>query len=859
MNRKKSGIVRLLRFFRRRLLYAVLVVLGCLSCLLLNPVQAVSPTPGSMLGEGAIAKATLDRGQALYENGQFSEAAQVLRQVADNASSTEEQVIALRNLALVYRQLGQWAQAEGAIAEAQSVLTRASVPNSDRLQAQLWDVEGSIQLDQGQGKAAITTWQQAIDRYTDLALVDAALQTQINQAQAMQQLGFHRQAVTTLTPVVDALASQPNSLTEAVALRTLGDSLLQTGSLSEAETVLASSLAMAQALPDPAAVSAAALSLGNLKAAQEDYDAALEFYDQATTNAGDSLVQTQARLNRLKVLVETDQTAAAQALWSSIQADLNALPPTQAVLLAKVNLAQTLIKMGVTSNPSPRQIGEGLATTLRQAQALGDSRSESLATGTLGHLYETQAQWTDAETLSRKALAQAQTIDAADIAYQWQWQLGRIYKAENKSSQAIAAYGGAVDTLQGLRTDLVAVNPAVQVSFQENVEPIHREFVALLLDPSRQATEADLEKARNTIESLQLAELDNFFREACLDAADVDIDQLDQRAAVVYPVILADRLEVILSLPDQPLRHYASPVTAGDLDQTIAQLQQFLVLRVGLQYLPPARQLYDWMIRPIAADLAASPVDTLVFVLDGELRNIPMAVLNDGEQFLLEQYNLALTPGLQLVSPKPIQTQALRVLTGGLSEARQGFSALPNVVQEVETIESTVPSAAVLLNETFTTKTLADSLNYQGAPIVHLATHGKFSSSSDETFVLTWDDRLTITDLNDLLQRSEFNQAGPIELLVLSACQTATGDKQAALGLAGMAVRSGARSTIATLWQVNDEATALLMTELYDTLAKGQITKAEALRQAQLKVLREPQFRQHPFFWAPYVLVGNWL
>jgi CHAT domain-containing protein len=370
-----------------------------------------------------------------------------------------------------------------------------------------------------------------------------------------------------------------------------------------------------------------------------------------------------------------------------------------------------------------------------------------------------------------------------------------------------------------LRTDLVAVNPAVQFSFQESVEPIHRELVSLILSPEREASAADLETARETIEALQLAELDNFFREACLDATAVDIDRLDQRAAVIYPVILSDRLEVILSLPDQSLQHYATPVSASDFNQTIESLQQFLVLRVGNQYLPYSQQLYDWLIRPLVADLSASPVDTLVFVLDGELRNIPMSALHDGEQFLLEKYNLALTPGLQLVNPRPLQSQTLRVLTAGLSESRLGFSALPNVINEVNQIQSTVPTAAVLLNETFTVKALSDSLTVEGSPIVHLATHGQFSSSNQDTFVLTWNDRLNINTLNDLLQTSELNENGPIELLVLSACETATGDKQAALGMAGMAVRSGARSTIATLWQINDEATAELMSALYQQLA----------------------------------------
>ncbi len=851
-----------LRNVLRRMAYGLLAGLGFLTCLLLNGAQALPPASTMHQSAPLIAQTrpiTLEQGQQLYENGQLLEAAQVLQQVADSASTPTERVVALRNLALVYQQMGNWAQAEAAIAQAQSVLETTALPNQAQLQAQVLDVQGGIQLDQGQGEAAIATWQQSIDLYTELEQVEAALHAQINQAQAMQQIGFNRQAVATLLPIVETLNSQPDSLIKAVALRTLGDSLLQAGSLAEAQAALEQSLAIATALPHPATASAAALSLGNLNAIQTEYETALALYAQATATAADPLVQAQAQLNQLDIWVRTDQISHVQSRWSDLQTNLEALPPTQAALFAKIKLAQTLMKLPITNNAAPRQLADLLAMTIQQAQALGDQRSESFATGALAHLYELQTQWLAAENLSQIALSQAQDINADDIAYQWQWQLGRIFKAEQQIENAIASYSNAVSTLKQLRTNLVAVNAAVQVSFQDSVEPIHREFISLLLDPARSSSEADLEQARATIESLQLAELDNFFREACLDAAEVDIDQLDQRAAVIYPLILADRLEVIVSLPNQPLRHYASPVGATQLNQTIEDLQQLLVRRVGQQYLPTAQQIYDWMIRPAAPALAASTVDTLVFVLDGELRNIPMAVLHDGNQFLLEQYSLALTPGLQLVNPKPIQSQSLRVLTAGLSESRQGFSALPFVAEEVNQIQATVPVAAVLLNEEFTNQSLADSLTFESAPVVHLATHGKFSSSNEDTFVLTWDGRLNITNLNNLLQTAEFNQNGPIELLVLSACQTATGDKQAALGMAGMAVRAGARSTIATLWQVNDEATALLMSELYSNLANQQITKAEALRQAQIKVLQEPQFRRHPFFWAPYVLVGNWL
>jgi CHAT domain-containing protein len=142
--------------------------------------------------------------------------------------------------------------------------------------------------------------------------------------------------------------------------------------------------------------------------------------------------------------------------------------------------------------------------------------------------------------------------------------------------------------------------------------------------------------------------------------------------------------------------------------------------------------------------------------------------------------------------------------------------------------------------------------------VVHLATHGQFSSQADDTFILTWDNRLNAKELDTLLRVTDQSRPNAIELLVLSACQTATGDKRAALGLAGVAVRAGARSTLASLWSIDDKSSALLMSQFYRELVRTEVTKAEALRLAQLSLLQNPRY-QHPRYWAPFVLVGNWL
>ncbi|MBW4571729.1 MAG: CHAT domain-containing protein [Tolypothrix carrinoi HA7290-LM1] len=376
----------------------------------------------------------------------------------------------------------------------------------------------------------------------------------------------------------------------------------------------------------------------------------------------------------------------------------------------------------------------------------------------------------------------------------------------------------------------------------------------------------NLKQARNVIEALQLSELENFFREACLQEKpkqiDDVVDKIDSTAAVIYPIILKDRIEIILKLPNQTqLRHYTTDKEAKEVEITLEKLGQFLREPDRINDVQKLSQkLYEWLIQPLEADLAKINMKTLVFVLDGSLRNIPMGVLYDEKQkqYLIQKYAIALAPGLQLIDPKPLQRRELNVLIAGVSEQREiqgrSFPPLNNVIVESQKIHSTIPKSQELLNRTFTEKNVQNQIKEAPFSVVHIATHGEFSSNAEKTFILTWEQLLKVKEFDNLLRlRNTSDRA--IELLVLSACQTASGDKRATLGLAGIAVRAGTRSTLATLWSVEDQSTAELMNQFYQKLAQRE-TKAEALRHAQLALLVK---YQTPYFWAPYVLVGNWL
>jgi CHAT domain-containing protein len=519
--------------------------------------------------------------------------------------------------------------------------------------------------------------------------------------------------------------------------------------------------------------------------------------------------------------------------------------------------------------PNKLQIHQTVTTAYRQAQHLSDRRSEADALGYLGAIAFQSAAYSDATQLTEQALQRISTYEAPDIAYRWLWQLGRIHQQQGHVQEAIAAYRAAFNILKSLRGDLVATNPDVQFTFRDEVEPIYRELASLLLADTK-PNEKALQEARDVIESLQLAELNNFFQQACLEARPQPIDQIDPKAAVLYSITLSDRLAVITSIPGKPLQYNTVPLAAAPspspsqrnaLDQTVedleATLNPFIASPDPLQ---PSQQLYNWLIRPVEPELVRNDIKTLVFVMDGMLRRVPLAALHDGQRYLVEKYNVALTPGLQLLTPRSTQTKSLKTLVGGLVASRQGFPPLPAVQQEVQEISGILPTQ-VLLDDQFTRDRLQQNIENATYPVVHLATHAQFSSRAENTFLLTWDERINVKSLDQFLrQRERRLTKNPIELLILSACQTAAGDNRAALGLAGVAMRSGARSTMATLWSVQDQSTANLMAQFYAALDKPGISKAAALRQAQLSLLRSPQMQyHHPYYWAPFVLIGNWL
>ncbi|BAZ67032.1 MAG: CHAT domain-containing protein [Pelatocladus maniniholoensis HA4357-MV3] len=855
------------------------------------------------------AQSLVAQAQKLYENGNYTLAVEILQQAIEafQASGDQlEQAMALSNLALVVKQLGQIQTSYSYITKSLEIL---KINRNPQLLAQSLEIQGNLLLELGKTQEASDTWQQAAKIYTQLGDEVGKIRSLINLAQAEQTLGLYLQARTNLQEVVKSVDKQPDSVMKITLLRSLGDVLQLVGELHDSEKYLQQSRNLAQKLRSPEQLAETLLSLGNIQRgfgnsasnqknaingerptplryitsnlnnpisseASKYYQQAVQFYEQAATVYNSPVVQVQAKLNQLSVLLEMHNWSQAQQLYTDIQSRLNQVPINQTAIFARINLAQSLVHLKQATNVDIltwEEIAQGLATAIKQARSIGDQRSEAYALGALGGVYLETKDFANAQKLTDQGLKIALSMRMGDIAYLWQWQLGYIFKMRDNIPSAIASYNDAYDTLISLRKDLVALNPDVQFSFRDNVEPVYRQFVDLLLQPqdqSRKISKENLQQARTVIEALQFTELENFFRQACLEPSSKNIDDVvdktDSKTAVIYPILLKDRLEIILKLPNKSeLEHYTVYKRANEVEKNLEELQRSLAEPDETKDVKKySQEVYNWLIKPRENKLVEMNIKTLVFVLDGSLRNIPMAVLYDQQEkkFLIEKYAIALAPGLQLVDPKPLQRRKIYALTAGVSQKRKfgdrSFAPLKNVEVELRDIQSAIPKHKRLLNRNFTEENVRSQIKEASYNVVHIATHGEFSSNAEKTFILTWDQLLKVKDFDQLLRLGNSSKSRAIELLVLSACQTAVGDKRATLGLAGIAVRAGTRSTLATLWSVDDGSTAKLMIKFYQELEDPKLTKAEALQRAQLDLLNKHKI---PYLWAPYILVGNWL
>lgn len=543
-------------------------------------------------------------------------------------------------------------------------------------------------------------------------------------------------------------------------------------------------------------------------------------------------------------------------------------------------------------------------TALEKAQAdsaqIIDNSLRVEILDSLADLYEVQGRNQQALELSEQASTLAGQMDVDDLLINIEWRKGKIYQHQGRDQDALIAFGKAVDYINNIRRDIPIIYESGKSSFIEKLGPIYLDYVRQLLKKSGGYQEGEakqqlLQRAREAIEQIKQTELEDYLGGRCMFEGVVrsELDSIDAQAAILYPIILPDRLELLVGT-GKIVRQYTIHTGQERIDIEAAAKNIAKSLRTPPSertenYRHSSEELYHWIIAPIEQDLKEKSIKTLVIVPDGKLRLVPFAALSDGKQFLVEKFALSVSPGMSLLSnSKNVQKpRQYRMLSAGLkvpgpvvekllkqridakfiNQDPEGFDEeikktqkklrLPQVETELKNINNIAAlKNETLLNEQFTVANFNHQIEGKSYEIIHIASHGAFSSDANRSYLMAYDDILELENLKKLLKRDKDSQ-GSIQLLTFSACQTAEGDDRAPLGFSGAALKAEALSALGSLWPVSDMATAQLMTNFYQHLTQHR-GKAESLRQAQLELLNNPDMRD-PFYWAPFILVGSWL
>lgn len=560
-------------------------------------------------------------------------------------------------------------------------------------------------------------------------------------------------------------------------------------------------------------------------------------------------------LNAARHLVLTGQVEAARETIGGAENALEPLEPSLAKAQMLVHGSWTWERILASTNAPPHHWRSNAAKWLingcSTAQEIGDQRTLAMIFRMLGNLYWLEGRSSEGIECSRRAAFHAQEIGADDILFEAEWQSARIQQAMGDLANAFMAYRRAIRAFQNAPT--------------RSGSDVFAEFADLLLEKSGACIDpatggALLIEARDAIEMLRAAELQDYFRDECADwwrTRARPVDRMPDRAAVVHLVLLRDRVELMVGIRGM-LRRFAVAVGERELMGAAFELRKLLEKRSTYQFLPEAQVLFEWLVRPTIGLLDAAGIDTIVWVPDGPLRIVPAAALHDGDRFLVERFAVAVVPGLTLLDPKPLRAGPVTPLLAGFSEGTGDLKPLRFVQDELRRIQSVFGGGKILLDRQFDAAAFHRELVNGNYSIVHVASHALFESDSEQSSIVAHDGKFGLDLLEQMIRPSRF-RGQPIELLTLSACDTAAGSERAGMGLAGVAMKSGARSVLATLWHVNDEASAIIMGNFYRLLtANGGNTKAEALRAAQLEMLRDLRY-SHPCYWSPYLIIGNWL
>lgn len=859
--------------------------------------------------------ALVEEGIKDYNTGKFFNAIkhwqEALNQSKNNPSS---RAVVNENLARAYQQIGE---NKAAIASLSAAIvdysTVENIPQVGRMKSELAQVYSNL----GQPRKAIALLcGKLVDQSQDIECTpESATQiaTKYNDkrgkvaalgilGEAYRLIGNYDQAIKYLH-----VAQQLDPVYDFLVLNSLGNAYKSRAQLRELQRDSANKAGITTKKNEFAQKSI------------EDYNQAYQYFQKSIKLANDqkeTLAEMRGLLNLIQLGSETNKSKVInhqefnKTLKNALKI-LDVLPDSATKVYGAIDIAYLELDAKGSSPftdcrnnlvlPHADVLGL-LEKSVLTSKNLQDNRLLSYSNGALGHFWECSPDNEKALKYTQVAIIAADNkLSAKDSLYLWEWQAGRILdQQEGKKEEAIASYQRAFDTLEDIRSDILTAERDVQFDFRDVVRPLYRTLAQSRLDllgvsaitDERRAKE--LSKVVNTIDALKLAELQNYFGNDCILSAlnPKPVAELLKDNSVAFhntaffsSIILKGKTGILLQLPNQatkfkwiedPNQEGSKIVSSDTLEKKIAEFRTGLVKgKKEFNYnTTTAAQLYDWIIRPMLSDIKPEKVKTLVFIQDGFLRSVPMAALYDSQQqkYLVETYAIATTPSLRLTTPKVRDRSTEKALILGLTKEAtidgKTFDQLFAVSDEISAVESIFPTNTSLIDEKFSPESFQKTLDKSTYPIVHIASHAQFGIIPEDTFIVTGkNQKLTISQLENSL-RNLNSKSDSVELLTLTACETALGDDRATLGLAGVALQVGVKTAIASLWSVTDESTSQLVKAFYTNYRNAGMSIAEALQTAQIRMIHAKKLPSseginlrydNPAYWASMIAIGNWL
>ncbi|MCT7988414.1 CHAT domain-containing protein [Laspinema olomoucense] len=837
----------------------------------------------------------------------YEQALKLREEVGDRAGVAR----LLSNIGLLYRQFGQGDRALSYYEQALPILTEIGDKSS---LGNTLNGLGVLYEERGEYQQALSVYNQSLALAEEIGDRPGMSKTLDNVGGIYYSLGQYPQALTFYERSLSLRQSLGDRPGMGTILNNLGGLYYSLGEYPQALELLQQALTIRQEIGDKSGESRNLDAIAIVHEKLGQYTEALDSYQQALEIAnaiGDPTAQGNALEHIGGVYLSLGQTA------QSLEFLQQALQTFQRIG-DRVAIGRTL--NGIASvyyrlKQYPQSL-EFLQQSLKILRETGDKAGEAIALANLGRIFQEQEDILLATAFYKKAVnlheSTRQNLRVLSIERQQSFtetvadtyrHLSDLLLRQNRILEAQQV----LDLLKIQELDEYLQNvqgneqTASGVQFLPEEEKLAEEYLTLQEQaielgqelsqlktipetertPQQQERIAELEGILQTlrqkfdrfIESPEIIEIaDEIARQTSGENLDLTniaqlqtaLQQLNQKAVLLYPLILEDRIELILITPDTPPIHRSVAVNKANLSRGITEFRTALTVpskraNSGIPKIA-GKQLYNWLIQPFQSELDRLEVETIIYAPDGLLRYIPLAALYDGEKWLAQRYQINNITAASLTNFNVAPPEQLKILAGAFTQGtysvevgtRQlAFSGLPFAGKEVENLAATIPGTMKLIDLDFNRSATTSGMSDRN--VIHLATHAAFvNGQPEDSFIMLGDgDRITLRDLE---QWSLPN----VDLIVLSACQTAMGgqmgDGTEILGFGYQMQKVGAKAAIASLWSVDDGGTQALMTAFYNSLKTGE-NKTAALQKAQLALLESDY--SHPYYWASFILIGN--